>query len=246
MRLHETNVSVGNWLFRYRSYIPLLMLFVLIPATLNRTYPFGIHSYDLIYEMFCFGISMFGLGIRAYTIGHTPIGTSGRNTKRQLADSLNIDGIYSTTRNPLYLGNFFMMLGVVMFTYDFATVLIFVLFFWLYYEKIIQAEESFLSQKYKEAYEEYCKNTRTFIPSFKNYRVSKLEFSFKNVLKREYNGFFGVIFSFVVLELISNYVVQNRIFIDTLWSYIFIIGLILFITLRTLKKNTKLLHAEGR
>lgn len=246
MRLNETNIRVGNWLFRYRSYIPLIFIFILVPAILNRTYPFGMHSYDLILEMVCFSVSMFGLGIRAYTIGHTPVGTSGRNTKRQLAESLNTDGIYSITRNPLYVGNFFMMLGVVMFTFSITAIFIFILFFWLYYEKIIEAEESFLFQKYKEEYEEYCKNTSIFIPSFKNYMAAKLEFSYKNVLKREYNGFFGVIFSFIILELVSNYVVQNRIFVDAVWSYIFIIGLLIYITLRTLKRRTKLLHVEGR
>ena len=34
-----------------------------------------------------------------------PAGTSGRNTAKQVADTLNTTGLYSLTRNPLYLGN---------------------------------------------------------------------------------------------------------------------------------------------
>lgn len=60
----------------------------------------------------CIAVSLFGLLIRAVTIGFTPKGTSGRNTKEgQVAEVLNTKGIYSVVRHPLYLGNYFMWLG---------------------------------------------------------------------------------------------------------------------------------------
>ncbi|MGB8874133.1 MAG: hypothetical protein WCC75_12145, partial [Desulfobaccales bacterium] len=44
--------------------------------------------------------------------GLPPRGTSGRNTQGQVAETLNTTGIYSLVRNPLYLGNFLIWLGL--------------------------------------------------------------------------------------------------------------------------------------
>ncbi|MGC9453013.1 MAG: methyltransferase family protein, partial [Oceanipulchritudo sp.] len=52
------------------------------------------------------------------------MGTSGRNTKQQVAYSLNTTGFYSVVRNPLYLGNFFMYLGIALFTHHWWLVLV--------------------------------------------------------------------------------------------------------------------------
>jgi len=200
----------------------------------------------LSWKLFWFAVSMFGLLIRGYTIGRTPFGTSGRNTRNQVAESLNTTGIYSMLRNPLYLGNFFMMFGVVMSIRIWSIGLIFILVFWLYYEKIILTEEHFLKSKFGETYISYANQTPAFVPSFKNYKSSHLPFSFKNVLKREYSGFFGVICTFTALDLLSNIIVLKKVALDKVWIIIFIIGLAIYLTLRTLKKKTKLLHVEGR
>src|SRR5690625_3684491 len=107
--------AAGQWLFRWRSYLPLALLAVVIPAMHGFSYPDGSQDYDRLWEVFCLFVSCIGLFIRAYTIGHAPRGTSGRNVANQLAERLNQTGIYSMCRNPLYLGNFFMILGVVSF-----------------------------------------------------------------------------------------------------------------------------------
>lgn len=53
-------------------------------------------------------VGLFGFLIRIYTIGFTPKNTLGRNTKEeQIAGELNTKGLYSLTRNPLYVGNFY-------------------------------------------------------------------------------------------------------------------------------------------
>ncbi len=56
-------------------------------------------------------IGMLGQGIRIWVAGFAPKDTSGRNTKEQKASVLNHTGLYSLCRNPLYLGNFLMMLA---------------------------------------------------------------------------------------------------------------------------------------
>ena len=58
-----------------------------------------------------------GFLFRAWAIGTTPAGTSGRNTKEQVAEVLNSTGIYSIVRHPLYVGNYFMWIGIVAYVF---------------------------------------------------------------------------------------------------------------------------------
>ena len=89
-------------------------------------------------------VGLFGFLIRIYTIGFTPKNTLGRNTKEdQIAGELNTKGLYSLTRNPLYVVIFIGM-GAVLFTGVFWFFILFIFIFWLYYERIIFAEEFFL------------------------------------------------------------------------------------------------------
>ena len=102
--------------------------------------------------------------------------------------------------------------------------IIYILFFTLYYERIIFAEEQFLKNKFGEIYIQWAKNTPAFFPKFKNYQKSDLEFSFKNILKREYNGFFAIILVMFVFEIIGDLVQIkdiNDLSIDLFWQIIF-------------------------
>jgi protein-S-isoprenylcysteine O-methyltransferase Ste14 len=246
MSLQKQLENSGAWLFRWRSYLPLVLIAVIIPAFKNFSYPSDSHSYYLAWEMFCLSISLFGLFIRGYTIGHTPNGTSGRNTKRQVANTLNTTGIYSVTRNPLYLGNYFIILGVAMFVRVWWVSIIYTLIFWLYYERIIMAEEFFLKNKFGKKYEDYLSRKPAFIPNFKLWQANTLPFSLRNVLMREYSGFFGVIATFTIMDMAGDYIVERKFVFDSVWMTILISGLLVYITLRTLKKKTRLLHVEGR
>jgi protein-S-isoprenylcysteine O-methyltransferase Ste14 len=244
--LQQRATTTGAWLFRWRSYCPLILIALLLTGVRHFSYPFGNHALDVVWEVLCLSISMFGLFVRCYTVGHTPKGTSGRNTKSQIADTLNTTGIYSMLRNPLYLGNFLMMLGVVLFIRVWWIPVIYSLAFWLYYERIIMAEAAFLKSKFGADYETYLARTPAFIPNFRLWHPAALPFSMKNVLKREYNGFFGVVVAFTALEIICDYIENGRLVIDPVWATFFLVALIVFLTLRTFKKKTRLLHVEGR
>jgi protein-S-isoprenylcysteine O-methyltransferase Ste14 len=236
----------GSWLFKWRSYLPLVVVAVVVPGLLNFSYPLNSHGWDLAYEMICLFISMLGLAIRCYTIGYVPVGTSGRNTKGQIAETLNTTGIYSLVRNPLYLGNFFMMLGVVSFVRMWWTDVVFCLLFCLYYERIIIAEEEFLESKFGAAYLEYASKTPAFFPCFKYWVRPNLSFSSRNVLKREYSGFFAVILLMFILEVIEDYVVKGELKLDPVWTVLLVFSAVVYIILRTLKRHTKILKVKGR
>jgi len=246
MPLREEFESIGNWLFRWRSYLPLVMIGIFLMALREYEYPGHSEVLDHLWEGFCLIVSFFGLGIRIFTIGHSPKRTSGRNTGKQVADTLNTSGIYSVVRHPLYLGNFFMGLGPALFVHLWWLTLIYILSFWLYYERIIFAEEAYLREKFGDEYLAWASVTPAFVPNLRNYTKPNLPFSLRNVLKREYNGFFAVIIVLFILECAGELIAENRFEVDLMWAILLGVGFIIWITLRTLKKKTTLLNVEGR
>jgi protein-S-isoprenylcysteine O-methyltransferase Ste14 len=149
--VHEFEKS-GNWLFKRRSWLPVFIIVggVAMMYLGNRQ----AILFDMRDEIIFLGVSVFGLLIRALTVGFTPKNTSGRNTVNgQVADELNVTGIYSLLRHPLYLGNFFMWLGPVLFLRSVEAALLFLLIYWLYYERIMFAEEQFLRSKFGDIYD---------------------------------------------------------------------------------------------
>lgn len=246
MPLREEFEATGNWLFRRRSWLPLILYaFALIVMLL---YPLETHFRitDRNWGLTCLVISMLGQVVRAITVGYTPKGTSGRNTEQQVADSLNQTGIYSVVRHPLYLGNFLMWLGLFLFVGPWWFATICCLLYWLYYERIMVAEEEFLRQHYGETYEEWARNTPAFLPRLNGWIPCPADFSFKNVLKREYNGLFALLFSFAALNGISYYFTEARFTMDPMWQLILVVGCFVFLVLRFLRKNTKALDEVGR
>ena len=246
MLLHKESASQGNWLFRWRSYIPLVVIPLMIPPLLEYSYPHESHTCDQLWEIACLSLSLLGLAIRAITVGFVPGGTSGRNTRSQIADSLNTTGIYSVMRNPLYVGNFFMMLGVVMFLQSFWLGLTFSVLFWFYYERIILAEEAFLLAKFGEEYERYADRTPALIPRFRGWIRPELPFSLRTVLRREYSSLFALITCFFTVEVLTDLVNSGRFEFDVFWLIVFALAALTYLTLRTLKKRTTLLNVEGR
>jgi len=246
MTLQEEFERSGSWLFRWRSYLPLVLIGVVLLTMREYRYAGDSEILDHLWEAVCLLVSFFGLGIRIFTVGHTPKATSGRNTKGQVANTLNTTGLYSVVRHPLYLGNFFMFLGVILFVCLWWLTLIYILAFWLYYERIMFAEEAFLRKKFGDEYLTWANNTPAFIPRFRNYRRPDLPFSLKKVLKKEYHGFMAVIVTMFILEQFGEIAMGEKFHLDTHWVVLLFFGFVVWATLRILKKGTTLLNEHGR
>jgi protein-S-isoprenylcysteine O-methyltransferase Ste14 len=242
--IHEFESS-GNWLFKRRSWLPVFMIIagILVMYLDNRQ----AILFDMRDELIFLGVSLFGQAIRVFTVGFAPKNTSGRNTVNgQIADELNVTGIYSVLRHPLYLGNFFMWLGPVLFLRDVWFLVVFGLLYWLYYERIMFAEEQFLRRKFGELYDKWSETVSSFIPYSFNYIPSKLPYSFRNVLKREYNSFVNIFVIFTLMDLFRNYFLSERIFLTDMWIYLTASAILIWIIVRTIHKHTQLLEVEGR
>lgn len=253
MSLHDSMVKSGHTLFRYRSYLPLLIILPLFIAMEESVYieeMVGDGIEDL-FVLLCFIFSLLGLAIRAKTVGHVPGGTSGRNTQSQRAHHLNTTGMYSVTRNPLYLGNFIMILGVLLSIKVWWLVALGSLAFFIYMERIILAEEKFLADTYGDEYTQWREKTPVILPDFSLWKKPELSFSWKTVLKREYPGFIAIGAAFYITELIIDVFFEKETLVgwfweDIVWSITMALFLIIGLTLRYLKKNTNVLKVEGR
>jgi len=249
MALQEELEKQGNFLFKYRSLLPLIILFIgIIVYTKYQIDTFVIKEsiFQNIFEFICLFVCFIGLAIRVYTVGHTPKNTSGRNTESQIADELNTSGIYSIVRHPLYLGNYFMWLGIAMLTLNFWFIIAFSLFYWIYYERIMFAEEQFLRKKYDKIYLEWAEQTPAFLPNFKNWKKPIIQFSWKKIVKKEKNGLVAIFILFFIFSSIEYFVDENIIIARnwTLWT--FILSLLFYGTVKLLTKKTKYLHEDGR
>jgi len=234
--------STGNWLFQRRSYLPIIFFAFIIISLRDFHSPFGKDKLAQLWDVFCLTISLSGLVIRIMTIGYVPDGTSGRNTKGQKACELNTTGMYSLLRHPLYLGNFVICLGVTMFARVWWLVIIMSLSYWLYYERIIFAEEEFLRRKFGQGYIDWAKKTRIFLPKFSTWKKPARPFSLRMVLKREYSTVFLIILLFFAMVEAASLFTSGSPDWDPMWLILLAVSLIQYVLFRTLKKHTMLLR----
>ncbi len=243
MALQEEFEKEGNRLFRYRSYLPLLLLAAALIVYLLTLFTTG-SNYPWWYAYICLAVSLCGTAIRIVTVGHTPAGTSGRNTSRQVADSLNTTGIYSMVRHPLYLGNSLMYLGVAMLTGSAPFVIIALLVMWIYYERITYAEEQFLRRKFGEAYAAWAAKTPAILPCLCRYRPAAYPFSWRKVLKKEKNGVFALLLTFCVFNITGSAVLGCG--IDYVMLALAAISGLAYSVLKIIKRRTGWLDEPGR
>ena len=238
--------KAGNWLFRWRSYLPLVLFVLAVPAArYTATWP-GSSPGSTAWEVVCLMVAFFGLAVRILTVGYVPAGTSGRNTLKQVAATLNATGMYSLVRHPIYLGNFLMWLGLSLLPRCWWFTVITVLAFWLYYERIMFAEEGFLFEQFGEKYREWAAATPAFIPRLSSWVKPGLPFSLKSAISREYSTFFTIIALFTVLNSMISWFSRGTLVPDWFTVTLFACGLLLYGTIRLLKKRTDLLKTEGR
>ncbi|BDB64532.1 lipid A Kdo2 1-phosphate O-methyltransferase [Helicobacter cinaedi] len=254
MALQEELKTQGDFLFRYRSYLPfcILPLFILVILT-SETYLYcdGVYNTSLVIAAIFVGL--LGQGVRIWVAGFVPRDTSGRNTREQKASVLNHTGLYSVCRNPLYLGNFLMMLAPIILLGNWLFIVVFALSFWLYYERIIFAEESFLRVKFGQEYIDWTLKTPPFFPKLSGYIPSDMDFSFRSMIRREYNSFFGLTSSLFVFHYIIAVIVNWQrgggvefIAPDSILTYLFIVSAVFYLLIRIMVKATKFFEVEGR
>ncbi|MBI2968265.1 MAG: DUF1295 domain-containing protein [Bacteroidetes bacterium] len=231
----------GNFFFRNRGRIPVILFTVVIPFIFTSGYPPGDAAIKYI-EWTSYFLAASGFLIRCVAVGASHPSSSGRNRDKQVAGSLNTTGIYSLIRHPLYAGNFLMWTGVAVYSTSVLFIVFIIIFFIFIYERIIYAEECFLEKKFGVDFLYWGAITPAFFPSFGHYRKPEVNFSFRKVLANEYSGLLALAFSFVYVDVLRLWKSVGE-FSLPLPDLVLLAGaLFIALTLRTLKHHTQLLN----
>jgi protein-S-isoprenylcysteine O-methyltransferase Ste14 len=236
MKLVEQLGATGDLFFRWRSWLPLLLVPLFLASFSGLAYPLGSHRLGLVWELACFGVSVLGLALRVATVGSAPRGTSGRNTRAQKATVLNTTGLYSVVRHPLYLGNFLIALGMSLFTRTWSLPLIVSLATLLYYERIAAREEAFLEGRFGPAFREWAARVPAAVPRPSAWRPPALPFSWERALGREFYAIGEVTTAFFVLDVLEDWTAHGRLALDPVWVVVAAAGGVFFVVMRSRKK----------
>ncbi len=199
-------VAIGNFFFKYRNILFIfLYLLLFIPSPdLFSVSVFGL-SYYLYPIIAGLMVTISGQVLRGATIGLAYIVRGGKDGK-VYADQLVTEGMFRHCRNPLYVGNILMLLGVGIMANSLYYVGIVIPLFLFIYHCIVLAEEAFLIRKFGPFYFKYSSQVNRWVPSFRG--ISKtfkgIPFNGMRWILKEYNTLF-VWLSGIVLILFLKY-----------------------------------------
>jgi protein-S-isoprenylcysteine O-methyltransferase Ste14 len=183
-------------IFKYRSYTPIPFVILMV----------FFQNANIVSIVVGFAIALLGEFFRLWGVSYA--GSETRTTDGVGGTFLVVSGAYAHVRNPLYIGNMLIYLGIGIMSWALFPYLQFLalLFFFWQYTVIIKEEEGFLRTKYGKSYKDYCDAVPKLIPTFKQYKNPDLEQPEYNITK----GFRSErrtlqAFSLIVLIIIIRY-----------------------------------------
>ncbi|NDF98335.1 MAG: isoprenylcysteine carboxylmethyltransferase family protein, partial [Chitinophagia bacterium] len=116
-------------------------------------------------------------------------------------EGLVTEGIFRHCRNPLYVGNILMLLGVGILANSVFYVAIMVPIFLFIYQAIVLAEENFLRNKFGAGFDSYCKDVNRWWPSLYGLSdtLSSMAFNWKRWIIKEHTTQFIWLLGIVTL-----------------------------------------------
>jgi len=154
-------------------------------------------------------------------------------------------GIFSHCRNPLYVGNILILLGLGIASNSLLFMAVFTPLFLFFWQAIVLAEENYLRNKFGEQYNDYCKRVNRWLinPNGLGTTLGSMQFKWKRVIIREYNSTYIWMTGAVLIVMKHFYFHDDRFdFKKNLPMFISILVLLLLLYLfaRYLKKSRKL------
>jgi len=189
-------VRIGNFFFHYRNAlfpVAYLLLFLNGPR-LIPDYPLAV--------MAGLTVAFVGQSLRALTIGLEYIIRGGRN-RQVYADKLVQGGVFAHCRNPLYVGNFLILLGLGIISNSCFFLAFGIPFFLFAYWAIIAAEEDYLRGKFCEEFNAYCARVSRLVPNFSGFgtTLQGMRFNWRQLVSAEYGSTYIWLTAAILLTL---------------------------------------------
>jgi len=117
---------------------------------------------EIFYEQALMGICLIGVGIAFMVIAVIQMWRNKTTViPHRQPDAMVTTGIFGQTRNPIYLGDAFVLIGFLFYWQSHLPALILVpAFMWVITVRFIKPEEARLEAKFGEAFEVYCATVR--------------------------------------------------------------------------------------
>jgi protein-S-isoprenylcysteine O-methyltransferase Ste14 len=189
-------VAIGNFFFHFRNALfPVAFLLVLLPGQRLFGDPLHAAAAGLL-------VAFAGQFVRAATIGLRYIIRGGKN-RRVYAEDLVTEGIYSHSRNPMYVGNLLILAGVAIASNSWTCVAVAVPLFVFIYLAIVAAEEAYLRQKFGPAFDAYTRDVPRWLLRIRGLgaTLAESEFHWRRVLVKEYGTPTGWLMGIGVIAL---------------------------------------------
>lgn len=146
-------VEIGERLFQWRDFTPIpliiVLLFVAEPSARSAT----------IGTL----VVLLGEAIRIYSVAF--IGSISRTRSSSTGDQLITEGPFGLVRNPLYVGNFFIVLGLLIYGAVTWVALLGLAAFAFQYFTIVKYEETILLGKFGDEYQRYLDTVPAWFPT---------------------------------------------------------------------------------
>jgi len=231
-------VKIGNFFFHYRNG-----LFPLVYALLLVKSPPLLPDYRVA-ALLGFFVAFSGQLLRAITIGLEYIVRGGRN-RQVYADKLVQGGIFAHCRNPLYVGNLTVILGVGIASNSLFFLCVAFPFFLFAYRAIIAAEENYLRNRFGKEFDDYCARVSRLMIHFPGLTktLSGMSFNWRRLITAEYGSTFTWLTAVILVTLRNIWqhgeYQTARQFVITLWIFL---GVVIFAyaLARFLKKSGRL------
>lgn len=197
-------VQAGRFWFRKRGLmLPIAVILYLLPSPQLIQDP-------AIVGLSGLAIALVGQLIRSANVGLEYIIRGGKEHK-VYAETLVTGGIYSHVRNPMYLGNMFLLVGVAIASNSWLFVLAGIPIGVLIHVAIIAAEEDFLRNKFGVEFDAYCARSPRWFPKLAGLRgtLCRAPFNLRRVLVKEYQKPFDWLVALALIVLINFWLMQS-------------------------------------
>lgn len=180
--------SLGRFLFRARSFLPLPLIYLVIRQSWDSHVVPGAggHEVDEVLNVVGVLTCAFGAGMRFVTVGLAPHGTSSQSRVMQ-APSLTTEGTYSVVRHPLYLGNFFITLGLLLIAHEPWAYVVGLGYWALSHLLMARAEEQLLITQFGDPFLAWRTQVPAWIPRPSLWKRGAVPFQWKRAIQREVN-----------------------------------------------------------